>query len=65
MNSRVYPKYKLWKHCFQVYLVTNWAEYDRALVWRCDITLWISAETVEGFLRSADSHFELRFLHRL
>jgi hypothetical protein len=48
-----------------VYLVTNWVEYDRALVWRCDITPWISEETVEGFLRSADSHFKLRFLHRL
>ena len=36
MNSRVHPKYKT------KYRVTNWAEYDQALVERGDITLWIS-----------------------
>ncbi len=34
MNSRVHPKYKT------KYRVSNWAEYDRALVQRGDITLW-------------------------
>ena len=36
MNSRVHPKYKT------KYRVGNWAEYDRALVQRGDITLLIS-----------------------
>ena len=36
MNSRVHPKYKT------KYRVSNWAEYDRALVERGNITLWIS-----------------------
>jgi hypothetical protein len=43
MNSRVHPKYKT-KH-----RVSNWAEYDRALVRRGDITLWISEEAIEGW----------------
>jgi len=42
MNSRVHPKYKT--KC----RVSNWAEYDRALVERGNITLWIS----EGRKRS-------------
>ncbi|GAH43511.1 unnamed protein product, partial [marine sediment metagenome] len=36
MNSRVHPKYKT------RYRVTNWAEYDRSLVQRGDLTLWIT-----------------------
>jgi IS5 family transposase len=36
--SRVHPKYKT------KYRVGNWAEYDRALVQRGDITLWISID---------------------
>jgi IS5 family transposase len=40
MNSRVHPKYKT------KYRVTNWAEYDQALVQRGDITLWISPEAI-------------------
>ncbi len=36
MNSRVHPKYKT------KYRASNWAGYDRALVQRGDITLWIS-----------------------
>ncbi len=36
MKSRVHPKYKTRYH------VGNWAEYDRALVQRGDITMWIS-----------------------
>ncbi len=38
MKSRVHPKYKT------KYRVSNWAEYDRALVQRGDITLWISTD---------------------
>jgi len=44
MNSRVHPKYKT------KYRVTHWAEYDRALARRGDITLWISEEAVEGWI---------------
>ncbi len=40
MNSRVHPKYKT------KYRVNNWAEYDRALVQRADITLWISEDAI-------------------
>jgi hypothetical protein len=36
MRSRVHPKYKT------KYRVSNWAEYDRALMQRGDVTLWIS-----------------------
>ena len=43
MNSRVHPKYKT------KYRVTNWAEYDRALVERGDITLWISPEAIRAW----------------
>ena len=42
MKSKVHPKYKT------NYRVDNWAEYDRALVRRGDISLWIS----EGRKRS-------------
>jgi transposase InsO family protein len=42
MKSRVHPKYKT------KYRVSNWANYERALVQRGDITLWIS----EGRKRS-------------
>jgi len=41
MNSRVHPKYKT------KYRVSNWAEYDRALAQRGDITLWISADAAD------------------
>jgi hypothetical protein len=41
MNSRVHPKYKT------KYRVSNWAEYDRALVQRGDITLWISEDATD------------------
>jgi hypothetical protein len=40
MNSRVHPKYKT------KYRVTNWPEYDRALVQRGNITLWISDDAI-------------------
>ena len=40
MKSRIHPKYKT------KYRVTNWAEYDRALVQRGDITLWFSTDAI-------------------
>jgi IS5 family transposase len=47
MNSRVHPKYKT------KYRMSNWAEYDRALVQRGDITLWISADAAETWTPEA------------
>ena len=38
MKSRVHPKYKT------KYRVGNWREYERALVQRGDVTLWLSAD---------------------
>jgi len=43
MKSRVHPKYKT------KYRVSNWAEYDRTLVQRGDITLWISGDAVASW----------------
>ena len=43
MKSRVHPKYKT------KYRVGNWAEYDRALVQRGDITLWISTDATDAW----------------
>ena len=40
MRSKIHPKYKT------KYRVKNWAEYDRALVQRGSITLWISDEAI-------------------
>ena len=40
MRSRVYPTYKT------KYRVANWASYDRALVERGDVTLWVSPEAI-------------------
>ena len=40
MKSRVHPKYKT------KYRVGNWAEYDRALVRRGDVTIWLSPEAI-------------------
>ena len=36
MKSRVHPKYKT-KYC-----VRNWASYERALIGRGNITIWLS-----------------------
>jgi hypothetical protein len=44
MKSRIHPKYKT------KYLVSNWREYDRPLVQRGDITLWISEEAIQGWI---------------
>jgi hypothetical protein len=43
MKSRVHPKYKT------KYRVSNWTDYDRALVQRGDITLWISEDAIESW----------------
>ena len=40
MKSRVHPKYKT------KYRVRNWASYDRALVRRGDVTVWLSPEAI-------------------
>jgi len=41
MNSRVRPKYKT------KYRVNNWSDYDRALVQRGDLTMWISSDATD------------------
>ena len=40
MKSRVHPKYKT------KYRVGNWPAYDRALVQRGDVTLWLTPEAI-------------------
>ena len=41
-RSRVHPKYKT------KYRVGNWPAYDRGLVDRGDLTLWISTDVVDA-----------------
>ncbi len=43
MKSRVHPTYKT------KYRVANWASYDRALVQRGDVTVWLSPEAVAAW----------------
>ena len=43
MKSRVPPKYKT------PYRVGNWREYERALVQRGDVTLWLSADATDAW----------------
>ena len=40
MKSRVHPTYKT------QYRVGNWAKYDRALVRRGDVTLWLTPDAI-------------------
>ena len=40
MKSRVHPTYKT------KYRVANWASYDRVLVRRGDVTVWVSPEAI-------------------
>ncbi|MFT4514536.1 MAG: hypothetical protein ACI91B_003247 [Planctomycetota bacterium] len=47
MNSRAHPTYKT------KYYISNWAEYDRDLVQRGDITLWISEDAIESWRPAA------------
>jgi len=42
-RSRVHPKYKT------QYRVDNWPDYDRSLVSRGDLTIWISPDAVAGW----------------
>ena len=41
-RSKIHPKYKT------KYRVKNWSAYDRALVARGDITLWITPEVPQA-----------------
>jgi hypothetical protein len=43
MKSRVYPTYKT------KYRVTNWRAYERSLVQRGDVTLWLSADARDAW----------------
>ena len=43
MQSRVHPTYKT------QYRVANWASYDRALVRRGDVTVWVSPEAIASW----------------
>ena len=43
MKSKVHPKYKTKYH------VGNWPEYERALVRRGDVTLWLSADAMAAW----------------
>ena len=43
MKSRVHPKYKTRYH------VRNWASYERGLVRRGDLTVWLSPEAIAGW----------------
>ncbi len=43
MKSRIHPTYKT------KYRVSNWADYDRTLVQRGDITLWISTDAMDAW----------------
>jgi len=43
MNSRVDPKYKT------KYRVTNWAEYERGLIQRGNVTIWLSPEAMNSW----------------
>ena len=43
MESRVHPKYKT------KYRVGNWPAYDRALVQRGDVTLWLAPEAITAW----------------
>ena len=43
MKSRIHPK------CKTKYRVTNWVDYDKALVKLGDITLWISEDAIDAW----------------
>ena len=54
MKSRVHPKYKT------KYRVGNWSEYDRSLVQRGDLTLWISADAIDAWKKESGYHRQAR-----
>ena len=43
MKSRVHPRYKI------RYRVTNWREYERGLVQRGDVTIWLLPEALDAW----------------
>ena len=43
MKSKVHPRYKT------KYRVVDWAAYNRALVRRGDVTVWLSSEAVAAW----------------
>ena len=43
MNSRAYPTYKT------KYRVANWPSYDRVLIGRGDVALWVSPEAIASW----------------
>ena len=43
MKSRVHPTYK------KKYRIQNWASYDRSLVRRGDITIWLSPAAIAAW----------------
>ena len=43
MKSKVHPTYKT------KYRVANWSAYDRALLRRGDVTLWLAPEAVAAW----------------
>ena len=43
MKSRIHPTYKT------KYRVTNWREYERGLVQRGDVTVWLSQEAIDAW----------------
>ena len=43
MKSKVHPTYKT------KYRVANWPAYNRALVRRGDVTLWVSSEAITAW----------------
>ena len=47
-RSKVHPSYK------GRYRVTNWAEYDRALVRRGDLTIWFTPEVIDAWQPRGD-----------
>ncbi len=43
MNSRVHPEYKT------KYRVANWSEYERGLIQRGNVTIWLSPEAIAAW----------------
>jgi len=50
MKSRVHPTYKTKYH------VRNWASYERALVQRGDVTLWLSPDAINSWEPEPEGH---------
>ncbi len=48
MNSRVHPKYKT------KYRVANWSEYERGLIQRGNVTIWLSPKAVTSWKPARD-----------